>query len=79
MIGSGIISQSAQNILIWCVTLYERDILVLSHVRYSKLTSELITFNHLNSILVQDHWELELVAESQLGEVQMKPPTVEEV
>ena len=29
------------------------------------MTSELITFNH---------WELELVTESQLREVQMKPP-----
>ena len=28
-------------------------------------------------VLVQQHWELELVTESQLGEVQMKPPNVE--
>ena len=27
-----------------------------------------------NQSLVQQHWELELVTESQLGEVQMKPP-----
>ena len=27
-----------------------------------------------DNILVQQHWELELVNESQLGEVQMKPP-----
>ena len=29
-----------------------------------------------DTILVQQHWELELVTESQLGEVQMKPPYV---
>ena len=38
------------------------------------MTSELITFNH--AILVQEHWELKLVTESQLGEVLMKPPLV---
>jgi hypothetical protein len=27
-------------------------------------------------ILVQEHWKIELVTESQLGEVQMKPPLV---
>ena len=27
-----------------------------------------------DAILVQQHWELELVNESQLGEVKMKPP-----
>ena len=48
-------------------------ILVLSPLRFSEMTSELIT---LNAILVQQHWELELVTESQLGEVQMKPPIV---
>ena len=29
-----------------------------------------------DAILVQQHWELELVTESQLGEAQMKPPMV---
>ena len=39
------------------------------------MTTELITFNHLRyRFLVQQHWELELVNESQLGEVQMKRP-----
>ena len=38
---SGIISQSFQNILIWCVTWNERHLLVLSLLRYSKLTPEL--------------------------------------
>ena len=33
------------------------------------MTSELMTFNHF-----QQHWKLELVTESQLGELQMKPP-----
>ena len=40
------------------------------------MISELITFNHLrfySSSTVQ-HWELELVTESQLGEVQMELP-----
>ena len=40
------------------------------------MTSKLITFNHFDAILVQRHWELELVTESQLGEVQMKPPSI---
>ena len=38
---------------------------------------ELITFNHLSCSLVQQHWELELVNESQLGEVQMIRPKYE--
>ena len=47
--------------------------MVLSLLRFSEITPELITFNHLDAILVQQHWELELITESQLGEVQMKP------
>ena len=35
------------------------------------MTSELIAFNHLRC---QQHWKLEPVTESQLGEVQMIPP-----
>ena len=40
------------------------------------MTSELITFNHLRCHSSQQHLELELITESQLGEVQMKPPLV---
>ena len=39
-------SQLVQNILVWRVTYNERAILVLSFLRFSKMTSELITFNH---------------------------------
>ena len=39
------------------------------------MTSELITFNHLRChSSSQQHWELELVTESQLGKVQKKAP-----
>ena len=31
---------------------------------------------HSSAILVQQHWELELVTESQLGEVKMKPLSI---
>ena len=47
LVSSRISSQSVQNILIWCVTWNERPILVLSLLRFSKMTSEQITFNHL--------------------------------
>ena len=47
LVSSGISSQSVQNILIWCVTWNKRPNLVLSHLRFSEMTSELITFNHL--------------------------------
>ena len=38
---------------------------------FCEMTTELITFNHLSCYFI---WELELVNESQLGEVQMKQP-----
>ena len=38
--------------------------MVLSLLRFSKTTSELTTFNHLDAILVQQDWELEVVTES---------------
>ena len=40
------------------------------------MTSELITFNHSDAILAQKHWELEMVTENQLREVQMNPPNL---
>ena len=79
MISSISISQSVLNILICCVTENMRLLLLLSLLRYNKMTVELITFNHSiiwAAILVQQHWELELVHESQLGEVQIKRPKV---
>ena len=36
------------HILIWCITWKERHLLLLSLLRYSKMTTELVTFNHLN-------------------------------
>ena len=47
LVSSGICSQSVQNILIGRVTSNKRPILVLSLLRFSKMTSELITFNYL--------------------------------
>ena len=47
LVSSGISSQSVQNILIWHATYNEMPILVLSLLRFSEMTSELITFNHL--------------------------------
>ena len=47
LISPGISSQSVQNILTWHVTLNERPILILSLLRFSEITSKLITFNHL--------------------------------
>ena len=44
---SGISSQSVQTILIWRVTYNETPILVLSLLKFSEMTSELITFHHL--------------------------------
>ena len=43
LVSSGINSQLVQNILIWSVTLKERPILVLSLLRFSEMTYELIT------------------------------------
>ena len=40
--------------------LNKRHLLVLSLLRSSQMTSELITFNQWTAILVQQHWELEL-------------------
>ena len=47
LVSSGISSQLVQNILIWCVSWNERPIPALSLLRFSKMISELITFNHL--------------------------------
>ena len=60
MISSRIISQSVQNILTWRVT--EKNETSLASISF-----EVLQFVSL----VQQHWELELVNESQLGEVQM--------
>ena len=59
MISSGIISRSVQDILIWFITENKRHLLVLSLLWYSEMTAKLITFNHLASILVKQHWELD--------------------
>ena len=36
------------------------------------MTPELVKLNYLGCVLFQQHWELELVDESQLREVEMK-------
>ena len=75
LVSSGISSQSVLNILVWCVTQNERPILVLSYFRFSEMTFEMITFNHLTC-----HSSSTALGtrtgntESQLREVQMKPP-----